>query len=230
MQFDAVGMLHCHGELLGASSLLESLTFEWDGEGKDRGGAGSGTHHNEASLAQTRGVEQTHRCRPIVVLCHHHPMPLLSLVIDVVVPLLCCVSVRQVGKKVCLLWYFMIKNNKEQRTWVVIRRLAATSLTVTWHLDSVLEMWVGRQVSLRWAHSPRLVDACVSLGVLGLFVFLGCCLGGHLHLWVVVFVCGRSWAVVEWSWWWRWWVVIVVGRRVVVVTGGMVGLLCWWLL
>ena len=67
MQFDAVGMSCCHGELLGASSLPESLTIELDGEGKDRGGAGSGTHHNEASLAQTRGVEQTRRCRPIVV-------------------------------------------------------------------------------------------------------------------------------------------------------------------
>ena len=79
MQFDAVGMSCCHGELLGASSLPESLTIELDGEGKDRGGAGSGTHHNEASLAQTRGVEQTRRCRPIVVLCHRRPIPLLSL-------------------------------------------------------------------------------------------------------------------------------------------------------
>ena len=111
MQFDAVGMLRCHGELLGASSLPESLTVKLDGEGKDRSGAGSGTHHNEASLAQTRGVEQTHRCRPIVVLCHRRPMPLLSLVIDVVVPSLSCVSARQVGK-VCLPWYLMIKNNE----------------------------------------------------------------------------------------------------------------------
>ena len=106
-------MSRCHGELLGASLLPESLTVELDGEGKDRGGAGSGTHQNEASLAQTRGVEQTHRCHPIVVLCHCRPMPLLSLVIDVVVPLLSCVSARQVGK-VCLPWYFMIKNNEEQ--------------------------------------------------------------------------------------------------------------------
>ena len=90
MQFDAVGMSCCHGELLGASSLLESLTVELDGEGKDRGGAGSGTHHNEASLTQMRGVEQTCRCHPIVVLCHRRPMPLLSLVIDIVVPSLSC--------------------------------------------------------------------------------------------------------------------------------------------
>ena len=112
MQFDAIGMSHCHGELLGASSLRESLTIKLDGEGKDRGGAGSGTHHNEASLAQTRGVEQTRCCHPIVVLCHRRPMPLLSLVIDVVIPSLSCVSARHVGKKVCLLWYFMIKNNE----------------------------------------------------------------------------------------------------------------------
>ena len=97
---------------LGASLLLESLTVKLDGEGKDRGGAGSGTHHNEASLAQTRGVEQTRRCCPIVVLCHRCSMPLLSLVIAVVVPSLSCVSARQVGKKVCLPWYFMIKNNE----------------------------------------------------------------------------------------------------------------------
>ena len=101
MQFDAVGMLHCHSELLGASSLPESLTIKLDGEGKDRGGAGSGTHHNEASLTQTRGVEQTCCCPPIVVLCHRRPMPLLSLIIDLAVPLLSCVSVRQV-EKVCL--------------------------------------------------------------------------------------------------------------------------------
>ena len=54
--------------------------------------------------------------------------------------------------------------------------------------------------------------------------------GGSLHLWAVVFICGWSWAVVEWLSWWREWVVVVVGCRVVLVTGGMVGLLRWWLL
>ena len=56
MQFDAVGC-RAAGELLGTSSLPESLIVELDGEGKDRGGIGSETHLNEASLAQTRGVE-----------------------------------------------------------------------------------------------------------------------------------------------------------------------------
>ena len=101
MKFNAVGMSRCHGELLGASSLPESLTAKLDGEGKDRGGAGSGTHHNKASLAQTQGVEQTRRCCPIVVLCHHRPMPLLSLVIDIVVPSLSCVQQDRLGRCAC---------------------------------------------------------------------------------------------------------------------------------
>ena len=66
MQFDVVEMLCCHSELLGASSSPESLIIELDSEEEeDRGGAGSGTHLNEASMAQTQGVEQTCYCHPI---------------------------------------------------------------------------------------------------------------------------------------------------------------------
>ena len=35
MQFDVVGMSRCHGELLGATSLPESLTVKLDGEGTE---------------------------------------------------------------------------------------------------------------------------------------------------------------------------------------------------
>ena len=109
MQFDVVEMLHCHSELLGASSLPESLIVKLDGEGKDRGGAGSGTHLNEASLAQTRGVEQI-CCCPIVVHVIIIPCPCHQHCHSIVVM---CIS--EAGwKGVCLLWYFKVKNNEEQ--------------------------------------------------------------------------------------------------------------------
>lgn len=60
-----------------------------------------------------------------------------SCVVGVVVPSLRCVSERWVEKVRwrCLPWYFKRKNDNERRIWVVVRRLAATSLSATWHLD-----------------------------------------------------------------------------------------------
>ena len=111
MQFDAVGMSRCHGELLGASSLPESLTVKLDGEGKTEVVQALGLTTTKLAWHKREGWN-----KHIVV------VPLLCCVI--VAPCPCyplsstlsfhrsCVSARQVGKKVCLPWYLMIKNNE----------------------------------------------------------------------------------------------------------------------
>jgi hypothetical protein len=45
---------------------------------------------------------------------------------------------RKVGRG-CLPWCFEINNNDQRRISVVVGRLVATSLSATWHLDSVME-------------------------------------------------------------------------------------------
>ena len=66
---------------------------------------------------------------------------------------LSCVSGRWVGDGVMYLLWCPGMNNNEQRTMTIIRRLVATSLTATWHLDSVSikEMREGDEIThLMW--------------------------------------------------------------------------------
>jgi len=80
-----------------------------------------------------------------VLSCPHHRViviVIIPLMGHMVVPSSSCVSARWVGTNVgwgYSPWRPKIHNNDERQMSVVIRRLVATSLTATWHLDAVLE-------------------------------------------------------------------------------------------
>ena len=81
-----------------------------------------------------------------------------------------------------------IHNNK---WWIlsIIHCLVATSLTMTWHLDSVWEMWVGRGELLTLA-SHRL---CLFVGAGVICVHFG----AFIVIWAgIFFICGWLWVVV----------------------------------
>ena len=121
---------------------------------------------------------------------------LLSHVIDIV-PSSTCVSARWVGKKGgqgCLPWYSKIKNDNEWWIWVIVHCLVAMSLTVTWHLDSVLDMWVGGAGEL--AHLGLLLPVSVwgaGVDCVHFRAFIGC-----FSLWAVI-------SFFDWLWWWGGW-------------------------
>jgi len=111
---------------------------------------------------------------------------------------------------------------------VIVCHFIAMSLMATWHLHLVLEKIRGGGSELADLDVllPVSIRRCwpsfISQAVIGFGGHLLSFVGGHLCLWVVVFI---FWLVVVMG---RSWVVIGVRCRVVVAVGGVVGL-CLWL-
>jgi len=107
-------------------------------------------------------------CHCVVPLPSHRCCPVPSSAY-VVVPSSSCVSVRWVGTNVgwgYSPWHPKLHNDDERRMSVIICRLVATSLSVTWHLDPMLEgSVVGASELLTllvvvWFRSCMLVVVC----------------------------------------------------------------------